>query len=287
MSDLSPQQSQIKNAAALAIAFSFEAAVPSPSSDYSIAISNPDKLWAIGSLCDVEGLLTHQLPQDPNRFVAVVIFAGASANAATLESRANAWVRGAVAASDTPPFKAVSRAGSLVWTEGRALLTCQGESLSDVLNAVLRFTVAERTCRAIEAKVQDFWPAIAEDASLIHSINKQDHAAQSRVDARTLDAVALKSRFLRLWIAIEQTDNRLSDASRRLFDELASQAKLESRVEILDDPVQYALDHYEIVNFRLSEDRNARKEWHHALTGYILETLIILVLLFQAWFQHH
>jgi hypothetical protein len=46
-------------------------------------------------------------------------------------------------------------------------------------------------------------------------------------------------------------------------------------MEMLDDPIQYALDQYELANARLTEASHARKELVHSTIGY----MVIIVLL--------
>jgi hypothetical protein len=90
---------------------------------------------------------------------------------------------------------------------------------------------------------------------------------------------------LRLQTALEQLDPTLSGTSKRMFADLVEAAALHDRVEMLEDPIQFALDHYELANWRLTEIGAAR-------TGKFLEVLIVIILLadfgmrfFEAWLR--
>ena len=81
--------------------------------------------------------------------------------------------------------------------------------------------------------------------------------------------------WLRVSRSIEQLDPALADPSKRLFAELASAASLYDRMEMLEDPIQFAMDQYELANTRLTEADQAHKELLHSIIGYI----VIIVLL--------
>ena len=92
------------------------------------------------------------------------------------------------------------------------------------------------------------------------------------MNALTERATEMKAMHLRLQNALEQLDPTLPGTSKRMFAELVEAAALHDRVEMLEDPIQFALDHYELANSRLTEVALARK-------GLILEALIVVVLL--------
>jgi hypothetical protein len=70
-------------------------------------------------------------------------------------------------------------------------------------------------------------------------------------------------------------DPTLAEPSKRLFAELVSGASLYDRMEMLDGPIQYALDQYELANARLTEANHARKELVHSIIGYV--AIIVLL----------
>ena len=72
--------------------------------------------------------------------------------------------------------------------------------------------------------------------------------------------------------ALEQLDQNLSSTSKRMYADLADAASLHDRMEMIEDPIQFALEHYELATSRLTELSTANK-------GLILEALIVVVLL--------
>ena len=65
-----------------------------------------------------------------------------------------------------------------------------------------------------------------------------------------------------------------------MFAELVSAGALYDRMEILD-PIQLALDQYELANTRLIEAHLAYKERVNAVVGYGFEAAIIALLSYQ------
>jgi hypothetical protein len=59
-----------------------------------------------------------------------------------------------------------------------------------------------------------------------------------------------------------------------------SQVPLYDRLELLEDRVQFALDHYEIINTRLGEARFAYREQRDAMIGHTTQLGIVLLLLY-------
>ena len=59
---------------------------------------------------------------------------------------------------------------------------------------------------------------------------------------------------------------------------LTARDALHDRVEMLEDPIQFTLDHYELANWRLTEIGAARH-------GHVLEVLIVIILLADFGFR--
>ena len=96
----------------------------------------------------------------------------------------------------------------------------------------------------------------------------------------TLSATRMKAQYLRLTQALEQLDPRLDETSKRIFAELILAASLYDRLELLEAPIQFALDQYEIANSRLIEEKNATKDRRDYIILFVFEALIILLLLY-------
>ena len=93
-------------------------------------------------------------------------------------------------------------------------------------------------------------------------------------------ATRMRVTWLRVSRSLEQLDPALAAPSKRLFAELVSAASLYDRVEMLEDPVQFALDHYETSNTRLIETSLTRTERYSPIFGY-RDRVIIMLLLVQ------
>ena len=90
-------------------------------------------------------------------------------------------------------------------------------------------------------------------------------------------ATRLKMAWLRVNRSLEQLDPILALPSKRVFSELVAAASLYDRVEMLEEPVQFALDHYEISNTRLIDTNLAREERINSIVGYGLIVVLLVV----------
>ncbi|HEY6256412.1 MAG TPA: hypothetical protein VIY51_11540 [Xanthobacteraceae bacterium] len=170
-------------------------------------------------------------------------------------------------------------------SETRAVIYASPEHLADGMDAVARFTLAARQTAALEAQMTATWPQIKAHTPLTHAMTRHQQRLQPQVNVLTERATDMKTQYLRLQTAIEQLDPTLSGTSKRMYADLAEAAGLWSRLEMLEDPIQFALDHYELVNWRLTETATARK-------GILLEVMIVVILLadfamrFVEYFTH-
>jgi hypothetical protein len=170
-----------------------------------------------------------------------------------------------------PPIRASLRSVRVVWTDSCALIAAPADQLDDSIDAVVRFTLAERAMTGIEREMNALWPEIDAVKPLTHSVKRRQLGEQRKLDALTERSTDLNVEFMRLEKAIEQLDPRLASGSKRLYAELALQAGIHDRLEALGEPVDYADELFERANSRLTEAR-------HAWTGFYLEALIVVVL---------
>jgi hypothetical protein len=165
------------------------------------------------------------------------------------------------------------------WSEARAVIYTKPPQLPDALDAVLRFTVAERETLGLERKLKSVWPAIEKDKSLTHAVTGLQDGRQGQVNEMTELLVDMQSAYMRVGIALQQPNSTTAEPSKRLFGELAIASGLYDRAPLLAEPIQFAVDHYELANTRLIEARFARREMVNAWIGHLLETCIILLLI--------
>jgi hypothetical protein len=173
-----------------------------------------------------------------------------------VESRLETWLREGNA---VPPVRAGLRTSRVVWSADRAVIYAGPEQMNEAMDAVLRFTVVARLTSQLEETMAATWPSLAEHAPLTHAITARQQRLQPVVNAMTLRASRMMAMLLRLESCLEQLDPILQTASKRLFAELVQQGAIYERLEILEDPVEYAGDVYELANSRLLEDKYARQ----------------------------
>jgi hypothetical protein len=176
------------------------------------------------------------------------------------------------------PVRAGIRTVRVFWHDGRALLYAAPEQVNDALDAIVRFTSVEREISALESAIAVNWSTIESDASLTHSVGRREQRRQSHVDAMMRLATRMQMSRLRVERALEQLDPRLTESSKRLYAELSLAAAQHDRLDQIDEPIQFTLDHYELANTRLIEARNAAQDRAHSLTGHFLEIVVVLLL---------
>ncbi|MGA3303849.1 MAG: hypothetical protein ABSC72_11250 [Methylovirgula sp.] len=197
-----------------------------------------------------------------------------------VESRLEAWLREGHA---VPPSRAGLRTSRVVWSSDRAVIYAGPEQMNEAMDAVLRFTVVARLTSQLEETMAATWPVLAEHAPLTHAITGRQQRLQPVVNAMTLRASHMMAMLLRLESSLEQLDPVLQTASKRLFAELVQQGAIYERLEILEDPVEYAGDVYELANSRLLEDKYARQSHLAEKWIAVLIAAELLVLALQTY----
>lgn len=245
----------------------------------AIVVKAPRRLTGVLNPIDCAAALAAGGPDGPDSLTLVWI-PPETATPPRDEREAQDWVE-----SGGLPGRAPVRAGvrtiRVFWQNTRAAIFASEEQLQDAIDAVVRFTVAEREMIALESQMEAMWASLDEDAPLTHAVTRRDQKRQSRVNEMTELAARMRAAYLRLSKGLEQPDRSLSDSSKRLYSELILGAGVYDRLEQLEEPIQFAQDQYELANTRLIEARNAAAESWHALTEFGLEIGIILLLLFQ------
>ena len=199
---------------------------------------------------------------------------------ATIERDVDEWMRGVGAERKEANVRAEVRTLRVVWGESRAVIYANEGDLRFALNAVLRFSVAQREALALEATMKSTWALMEPDAALTHALTPRDQKRQAHVNEMTEVAARMKMSWLRVSRSLEQLDPALADPSKRLFAELSSAASLYDRVETLEAPVQFALDHYEICNTRLIDMNLARLERLSSIFGYGIIIILLIIQMF-------
>jgi len=216
----------------------------------------------------------------PAGALTVVWMAPGANTPATIERDVDEWMRGAGTERKEVSVRAEVRTLRVVWDESRAVIYANQGDLPFALDAILRFSLVQREALALEATMKSTWAALESDAALTHALRPRDQRRQRHINEMTEVTTRMKMAWLRVSRSIEQLDPALAEPSKRLFAELVSAASLYDRVDMLEAPLQFALDHYEISNTRLIDMNLARLERLSSIFGY---GIIIVLLLIQIW----
>lgn len=172
-----------------------------------------------------------------------------------------------------PAVCANIRTNRVVWADTRAIIYASPDQSRDTFDAVLRFTLTARETSALEKQMRSIWPTVDKHAPLSHAVTLRQGHLQPQISKMTEAVTRMKISYLLIQSAIQQTDPSLSSASKRLYAELVLQAGIHDRLDILDEPIQFLLDHYELANTRLIEHKSASIEI--LLTGLIVILLLV------------
>ena len=160
--------------------------------------------------------------------------------ASTIEREADEWMRRAGEKRREARVRADVRTLRVVWDESRALIYASNSDIRSALDAIARFSVAQKEALALEGTMRSAWASIETDTGLTHAVTKRQQKRQRHVNEMTEIATRMRVTWLRVSRSLEQLDPALAAPSKRLFAELVSAASLYDRVEMLEDPVQFA-----------------------------------------------
>lgn len=221
---------------------------------------------AVSEPIDIEAFTREDYAEDPSA-LRIIWIPPEAGSVPALESQ---WIE------EPNTGRRVVRAGlraiRVVWSDRRALIYSAPEQLDDTLDAVIRFTAAERETANLESRMDATWSAITEHTPLTHTVPLRGfRRKKAAINAMTDRVTEMTSLLLRLETALEQLDPNLANTSKRLYAELVLQAGIYERVEMLEDPIEFAMEHYELSNSRMIDARTATTE-------FILELGILLAL---------
>ncbi|HXY58305.1 MAG TPA: hypothetical protein VEH76_06975 [Methylocystis sp.] len=256
---------------------SFEEA-PAADAGEKIVVKEPRDVTAVLIRVETAQSLSEDAPKKPGALT-VVCAPPSAQDAPGDEADLEAWVRGGADDHRAAPVRASVRTARTLWLHSRAVAYASEELSRDALDALVRFTVAERETERLEKEVHALWPVIAKDSRLTHAVEKTDLKRQEHVNAMTVLATKMKAASLRIQTALEQLDPALTDPSKRLFAELVLAAGLHDRLELLFEPVQFALEHYELANTRLIDAKASMRENANFVSEQIMQLVIIALLL--------
>jgi len=242
----------------------------------SIILTQPRNLIAVMTEIETEQILTSIASETPGALTIVGLPLGVN-DPKNIERDAESWMRDAAGQT----VRAGVRTVRVFCAQDRALIYAASDHIHSVIDAVVRFTVAQRETIELEKAMNAAWSSIDADVPLTRSATRHRQAYQKHLDEMNERAARMKAKHLRICRALEQLDTDSDELSRRVFSELVLAGALYERVEELEDPIEFALDQYEIANTKLFEEKNAAKEQRTAMIGHFLEAGIIVLLLLQ------
>ena len=253
---------------------------PSMADLRSVVIKEPRNAHAVLTPVDVEEALASGRTDSGGSLTIVWMPPGVN-TPPSIEHDVEAWMRDGASSERQTPVRATICTVRVIWHDSRALIYTSAEQLQDAIDAVVRFTVADRETTALELAIDSTWASLDANAPLTHAVTSRQQKQQQHVNELTELATRMQIVYLRVSKALEQLDPALSESSKRLYSELASAAVLWDRLDPLDEPIQFTLDQYELANTRLIEAKNAAMDHSHAMIGHVLEVGIIVLLICQ------
>lgn len=247
-----------------------------PPDSGSIIIAQPRNLIAVMTELETEQIAASMSTVTPGALTIVCLPLGVS-NPKNIERDAETWMRDAAGQT----VRAGVRTVRVFCALDRASIYAASDHIHSVIDAVVRFTVAQRETIELEKAMNAAWSSIDADVPLTRSVTRHRQAYQKHLDEMNERSARMKAKHLRICRALEQLDTDSDELSRRVFSELVLAGALYERVEELEDPIEFALEQYEIVNSKLFEEKNAAKERRTAMIGHFLEAGIIVLLLLQ------
>lgn len=166
----------------------------------------------------------------------------------------------------------------VAWASDRCVVYAPAEQFADALDAILRFTLAKRLTTSLEARMLDVWADLDRDVPLSHGLAFWRRLGRRRIRERTERITRINAEFLRLQTALEQLDVKIPSASKRLYAELVLQGTIYDRLEVMEDPIDFVMNHYELSNTRLIDMRNA-------FMDHWLEAAIVILLAAQVFVE--
>ncbi|WP_119422093.1 hypothetical protein [Desertibaculum subflavum] len=256
-----------------------DAAQVSPAGIEAIEIAEPRNVTALLNAVAPSEVMAQPGPQADGALVVVWMPPGVN-TPATIERDVDEWMRSAGTEKKEASARADVRTVRVLWGGNRAVIYGNQGDIRHALDAVARFAVTQREALALEATMKSTWTSLDADIALTEALRSGDGKRRRHIHEMTEIATRMKIAWLRVGRAIEQLDPSLADPSKRIFAELVAAASLFDQVEMLEDSVQFALEHYEIANTRLIDQKLVRQERIDSIIGY---GAIIVLLLIQIW----
>ena len=103
----------------------------------------------------------------------------------SIEHDVEAWMRDGASSVRQTPVRATICTVRVIWQDSRALIYTTAEQLQDAIDAVLRFTIAEREVTALELAISPTWASLDANAALTHAVTSRQQKQQPHLNDLT------------------------------------------------------------------------------------------------------
>ena len=216
-------------------------------------------------------------PGDGGRQVLDIVWGGAPGGSPTdLERQLEEWIAAGLGDGERI-VRASIRTIRIVWSARRTYLFAPVEAVEDALDALARFTALAWKTSELEQDLRAVWPLLDAQQPLLQAAAKYRRRDRKALAALTDRVARMNSELLKVDPVLDQLDVATTLLSKRVFAELAEQAELESRLDLVEEPVDHAVDHCELLNDRVIESRQAKSS--RALEMTIVALLLVEVVM--------
>ncbi len=243
--------------------------------------------YALAEISSPEYLLA---PENKGGSIEEVYFLFLPFNSSDIKwaKQAEKWMAQASHADARPTIELNIMGNKIFWRPRKAVVMASAERRDEIMRGLVEFSFYEGRLRKMETQILADSATAQNDIALTHAVKVSDLKRQGHVNERTYQATLARMEFVELQPHLEHPDISLPGLARRVASELAVQAEVFSRLEIIDDQLEVLEDLYELANDRLTEFRYFREEC--ILEGWVifllvLEVVLLVLELFQFWFH--
>ena len=119
----------------------------------SVVIKEPRNVNAVLTPVDVEEALASGRTESGGSLMIIWMAPGVN-TPPSIEHDVEAWMRDGASSVRQTPVRATIRTVRVIWHDSRALIYTNAEQLQDAIDAVVRFTVADRETTALELAME-------------------------------------------------------------------------------------------------------------------------------------
>jgi hypothetical protein len=176
--------------------------------------------------------------------------------------------------------------GVVLWKPGLAVVRASAECLDSILEALVDFAFFEGELRKLEREVAADCLHAQRDVSLVYHVTKAELARSEEVGMMTSLVLLRRLRCARLGGRLVEPPRNLSDSAFKFASRLRDETDVESRLEIVDGQIEVYEYQYEMINQRLSDYSNFRREYVVEIVIVVLLALELITMTLDFWAHH-